>query len=74
MAAVNYKKRYPLNTLQQSPYDKRDYKFKDLLGTANIVVPESYETPDLGWTYDQKQSSMCAPSAYCYLRCLQKAN
>ena len=72
MPAKNYKKIYSNNTLCQSPYDKRDYKFKDLVGNANIEIPTKYETPDLGWTYDQKDSSMCAPSAYCYIRCLQE--
>lgn len=72
MPAVNYKKRYQNNGLNQSPYDKRDYKFSDLVGAARIEIPNEYETPDLGWTYDQKDSSMCAPSAYCYLRCLQE--
>lgn len=72
MAAVDYKKRYPHNDMMQSPYDARDYKFKDLVGVANIVIPDEYESEDLGWTYDQGASSMCAPSAYCYLRCLQE--
>lgn len=72
MSSINYKQRYPHNDLLQSPYDSRDYKFKDLVGTAVIDIPEEYESEDLGWTFDQGQSSMCAPSAYCYLRCLQE--
>lgn len=72
--SVNYKTRHPNNNLYPSPYDKRDYRFSDLVGCATFDIPEDYETPDLGWTYDQKQSSMCAPSAYCYIRCLQESD
>lgn len=73
MYGLDYKVLYSHNNLNQSPYDNRDYKFGDLLCTGDTEVPENYETPDLGWSYDQKQSSMCAPSAYCYLRCLQES-
>lgn len=60
--------------LLKSPYDSRDYKFKDLLGAPidRAEIPDEYVTPPAGFCYDQGHSSMCAPSAFAYMRYLQE--
>ena len=63
---------YGRTGLYASPYDERDYKFKNLVPVGAVEIPESYETPELDFVYDQGNSQMCAACAYNYIRYLQE--
>ena len=67
-------KKYGLGLIQ-SPYDPRDYKFKDLCPMGAINVPDYYETKvEYDITYNQLNSSQCCASAISYIRYLQEAD
>ena len=68
------KAKYGKNGVFQSPYDSRDYKFKDLVPMGAIKIPDNYETPlpDNFEPFDQGSSSMCAAASMCMLRYLQE--
>lgn len=67
-----FKKKYSnTNKLIQSPYDKRDYKFKSII-TAAFNLPDNYESPQTPFVFDQGTSSMCCACAYNTIRFLQE--
>lgn len=57
-----------------SPYDPRNYNFKDLVPLGSTRIPESYMSPEFPFVYDQGNSSMCAACAYVALRYLQESD
>lgn len=72
MSEIN--KSYGLGLIQ-SPYDPRDYKFKDLCPLASMNIPNYYQTKiENDITYDQSTSSQCCASAIAYIRYLQESD
>lgn len=69
---IDFKKEFSNNKLYKSPYDSRDYHFRDLILAGSIAVPENYETEKTPFIYNQGKSSMCAACAYNTLRYLQE--
>lgn len=65
-------KRRAKEGLYASPYDERDYKFKDLVPLGAVEIPDQYETPRTDFVYDQGETQMCASCAYNYIRYLQE--
>ena len=66
-----YGKKY--NGLIPSPYDKRDYNFRDIappLGAFNIS--KEYESDRFPFVYNQGNSYMCCACAYNAVRYLQE--
>ena len=59
--------------LIKSPYDSRDYKFKDLR-LGGIFLPDEYETKEFPFVYDQGKTFMCCACAYSALRYLQESD
>lgn len=55
-----------------SPYDKRDYKFKDAVPLGSMQIPDNYETEKIPFIYNQGTSSECCACAYSSLRFLQE--
>lgn len=56
-----------------SPYDKRDYKFRDIaqpLGMGGL--PSEYQSPRFPFVYNQGSSYMCCACAYNAIRYLQE--
>lgn len=69
----NFKEKYKdNNNLLLSPYDSRDYKFKDLVPLGAIKIPDNYESPKTPFILDQGNSSQCAACAYTTVRYLQE--
>ena len=75
MKKPDFFKRYrSYEGLLRSPYDARDYKYKDLVPLGAVAIPDRFETPLAPWVYNQGTSSMCAACAYNYLRFLQESD
>ena len=56
-----------------SPYDKRDYKFSDLVPVEAVNIPSEYSTPNIpDFRYDQGSTSMCCSCAYNMIRFMQE--
>ena len=60
--------------LLPSPYDSRDYHFKDLAPMGAMPIPENYETPHAPFTIDQGRTSMCGACSSTTLRFLQETD
>lgn len=73
MSNKDYKAIYGRTGLRKSPYDKRDYKFKNLNIYGAVKIPDNYESPDFPFVYDQGSSSMCCACAYSAVRYLQES-
>ena len=70
---IDFKEKYGnSNNLLPSPYDKRDYKFKDLIPLSVMKIPDEYETERTPFIFDQGSSSMCCAASYCTIRYLQE--
>ena len=54
-----------------SPYDERDYKFKELVPLGAITIPREYESPNLH-VFDQGKTNMCGPCSFSVLRYMQE--
>ena len=54
-----------------SPYDKRDYKFKDLIPLGAVSIPKEYESPNL-YVFDQGRTNMCGACSFSVLRYMQE--
>ena len=66
---------YRANNLLKSPYDPRDYKLSEYIPLAAPgVLPETYETENAPFVYDQGSTSMCCACAYSMLRYLQESD
>ena len=68
------KKRYETGEIvgiYPSPYDKRDYKFKELIPLGAIKIPEEYESPNL-YVFDQGDTNMCGACSFSILRYMQE--
>lgn len=64
------------NGLLPSPYDKRDYKFKDLVPVGAFQIPDDYESPNLippDKIFNQGASNMCCACAFSYIRYMQES-
>lgn len=73
--SIDFKEKYKdNNNLLTSPYDSRDYKFKDLIPLGAIRIPDNYESPKTPFIFDQGTSSECAACAYSTIRYLQEQN
>lgn len=73
MAKIDFKQRYKnTNKLLPSPYDRRDYKFKNLIPVSAMIIPDQYETERTPFIFDQGSSSMCCAASYCTIRYLQE--
>ena len=71
-----YKERYKYkrsNGLIPSPYDKRDYKFKDIVPLGAFMIPDNYESKEFPYVYDQGQTQMCVACSYSAVRYLQES-
>ncbi len=62
------------NNLYQSPYDSRDYKFKDLVPVGSFPIPDSYETPRTPFIFNQGDSSMCCAASFSMIRYMQESD
>jgi len=59
--------------LFKSPHDEEQWQFKDAVPMHAFMIPEDYITEGIyEFGYDQKTSSMCAASAYSFIRTLQE--
>lgn len=59
--------------LLKSPYDSRDYRFKDLR-LGGVFIPDEYESEEFPFVYDQGRTMMCCACAYSALRYLQESD
>lgn len=57
----------------KSPYDKRDYNFKQYVPLQAIDIPKNYESDQMDFIYDQQKSSECCACAFNSLRYLQES-
>lgn len=74
MTDFNYFKDYKNKSgLLLSPYDKRDFKFKNLVPLGAFNIPQEYESEPFPFIYDQGQTQMCCACAYSAIRYLQEA-
>ena len=76
MPKNQFKEKYQnTNLLIPDPYDKRDYKFKDLVPVGAVKLPKNFESPELPLDkiFDQGQSSMCCACAFSSLRYMQES-
>lgn len=55
-----------------SPYDKRDYKFSDLVPASAFLIPKEYQTEEFPFVYNQGSTSECAACSYNAIRYLQE--
>lgn len=55
-----------------SPYDERDYKFKDLVPLGAINLSDSYESERTPFVYNQEKSEECVPCSYNLVRFMQE--
>ena len=62
------------NNLFQSPYDSRDYKFKDIVPLGAFPIPLNYETKRTPFIFDQGQSSMCCAASFATIRYMQESD
>lgn len=62
------------NNLYKSPYDSRDYKFKDLVPLGAFEIPKKYETKRTPFIFDQGQSSMCCAASFTTIRYMQESD
>ena len=62
------------NNLYKSPYDSRDYKFKDLVPLGAFKIPDNYETERTPFIFDQRTSSMCCAASFSTIRYMQEAD
>lgn len=61
--------------LFQSPYDSRDYKFKEVMPVFCAgEIPDNYESSPAPFIYDQGTTNMCAAYSSNMLRFLQERN
>lgn len=74
MANLFQKKYAKTNNLFQSPYDSRDYKFKDLVPVGAFKIPANYETKVTPFIYDQGESSMCCAASFATIRYMQESD
>jgi hypothetical protein len=56
-----------------SPYDSRDYKFRDLIKLGSVNIPKEYVTEEYPFVYDQGDTQMCCACSYNAVRYLQEA-
>lgn len=62
------------NKINISPYDKRNYKFKDLVPVGALRIPDNYESPKTPFIFDQGDSCMCAACSVSTIRYLQESD
>lgn len=71
---IDFKERYSgTNRALADPYDHRDWKFSSSVFAASPAgIPDSYQTKDAPFTYNQGNTMMCAACAYSFIRYLQE--
>lgn len=75
MAGKSFERLYAeTNNLYQSPYDSRDYKFKQLIPVGAFPIPDEYETPRTPFLFDQGESSMCCAASFSTIRYMQESD
>ena len=57
-----------------SPYDGRDYKFKDLLKLGSVNIPYEYQSSEFPFVYNQGNTQMCCACSYSAVRYLQESD
>lgn len=57
-----------------SPYDSRDYKFRDLLKLGSVNIPYEYQSEVFPFVYNQGKSQMCCACSYSAVRYLQESD
>lgn len=62
------------NGLIKSPYDSRDYRYKDYHILGSIEIPTKYETEAFPFVYNQGESNMCCACAFSAVRYLQESD
>lgn len=62
------------NNLYKSPYDSRDYKFKELVPLGSFPIPDNYETKKTPFIFDQGESSMCCAASFAMIRYMQESD
>ena len=73
MAKNNYEAMFAeTNNLYQSPYDARDYKFKELVPVGSFQIPDNYETKRTPFVFNQGESSMCCAASFAMIRYMQE--
>ena len=60
------------NKLYPSPFDKRDYKFNQLVPVGAITIPDNFESPTTPFVYSQGETNMCCSCSYNLIRFMQE--
>ena len=59
--------------LLQSPYDRRDWNFKEHVPFEAVEIPANYESDQTRFIYDQGDTNQCCACAFNSLRYLQES-
>lgn len=57
----------------KSPYDRRDWNFKEYVPLEAVDIPANYESEQVNYIFDQGDSNQCCACAFSSLRYLQES-